>query len=111
MIARIWRRRVESTGMKDYELFETHDMLPTFLKQPGIVAVVFGRANGYCTSISVWNDMPAVEALATSETFKAMNRKLEETTMSIGEESTEIMEIVGGYLPAAYTGIPREHFI
>jgi heme-degrading monooxygenase HmoA len=108
MIGRTWRCQVDPARMKEYEMFETQESLPTFLRQSGLVAVLFGRTQKECTAFSIWDDMQSIEALAKSETFIATVKKLESSGMLIGNQTVETMEITGGYLPAAMTERPRE---
>ena len=110
MIGRLWRCQVNSTKMKEYEMFETNETLPMLLRQPGFVAVLFGRTQKDCTAITLWNDMRDIEALAKSETFIATAKKLESSGMLRGDQNVEIVQIVGGYLPAANTERPLDAY-
>ena len=92
-------------------MFETHEVLPMFLRQAGFVAVLFGRTQDDCVVFSIWSDRQAVEGLAKSETFLATTKKLESSGMLKGDQTAEIIEIIGGYLPAAVTATPRENLM
>jgi heme-degrading monooxygenase HmoA len=76
-------------------------------KQPGFFGVVFSRAAGDRTKISVtiWEDRGTVEALESSPSYRKTTHELAESGLLGGEQSVEVLEVEGGDLrPEALVG-------
>ena len=82
--------------MAEYERFEQERSLAMFQKQAGFLGVLFLRAPKECAALSLWEDMGAVDALATSPTYQETVSQLRATGLLRGQQSVEIFEARGG---------------
>lgn len=69
MIARIWRTGVDEGRAGEYDVFVVERSLPMFRRQPGLRGVFFVRTADGRAAITLWQDLAAAEALATSEDY------------------------------------------
>ncbi len=106
MILRIWRAGLDPARMEEYRRFEAERCLPMLRKQPGLLGVLFlQEAEGGAVSITIWEDMGAVEALESSPSYQRTARELAESLLA-GEQPVEIFEVEGGDLrPEALVGV------
>ena len=102
MILRVWRAKIVPERVEEYRRFNRERCLPMLRKQPGFLGVLFSRATGDCTTISVtiWEDVGAVQALQSSPSYRRTVRELEESGLLAGGRSEEVFEIEGGNLRA-----------
>lgn len=98
MIIRLWRTRVVPTRMGEYERFEQELSLPMFRQQAGFLGVLFLRTKKDCAALSMWEDMRAVEALATSQTYQETVHKLQATGLLVEQQALDVFEIRGGHV-------------
>jgi heme-degrading monooxygenase HmoA len=98
MIARIWRTRVVSARLAEYEQFAQEQSLPMFRQQRGFLSVLFLRGRQDCLVLSLWADRSAVDALATSTSYQATVRKLQDTGLLLGQPQVEVLDVSGGVL-------------
>jgi heme-degrading monooxygenase HmoA len=102
MIVRIWRSELDSSRSSDYERFEANESLHVFVRQPGFIAVLFARAGANnVVTMSFWDDQESANLLLSSPIYQELMKKLEVSGMLIGAQSYEVLEVNGGYLPAA----------
>ena len=74
MIIRIWRTEIASARMAEYEQFVQERSLPMFRQQQGFPGVLFlGRQTDRAV-LTIWRDLPSVEALAHSSTLEEAMR-------------------------------------
>ena len=106
MILRIWRARINPARLEAYRRFERERCLPMLHKQPGLLAVLFLRqSEDRAASLTLWEDTGAVEALASSPSYRRTVRELEESGLLAGEQWEEVFEVEGGDLrPEALLG-------
>lgn len=99
MILRIWRAPLDPARIEEYWCFERKRCVPTLHRQPGFLGVLFLRGAGeLASSLTVWEDRGAVDALESSPSYGRAARELAESGLLAGEESVDIFEVVGGTL-------------
>ena len=106
MILRIWRAKINPARLEEYRRFERERCLPMLHKQPGLLGVLFLRdAEDHATSLTIWEDRGAVEALQSSPSYRETTHELAESALLAGNESVEVLEVEGGDLrPEALVG-------
>jgi hypothetical protein len=52
-------------------------------------------------TMSFWNDRESADGLLSSPSYQELMKKLEASGMVVGAQSYEVLEMNGGYLPAA----------
>ena len=106
MILRIWRAEVNSERLEEYRRFEREQCLPMLHKQPGLLGVLFMRAAEHqAASLTIWDDVGAVDALESSPSYRRTDRELAESGLLAGESWVELLEVEGGDLrPEALVG-------
>lgn len=98
MIIRIWRTEIERAQMAKYEQFAQERSLPMFHQQQGFLGVLFLGMQKDRAVLTIWRDLPAVEALAHSSTYQETAAQLNATGLLIGQTSLEVFEAQGGSL-------------
>lgn len=99
MIVRIWRTGVDRSRLKEYARFEEERSLPMFCKQPGLIGVFFLReGEDRAAALTFWEDMAAVEALATSSSYLRTVQELVDTGLLMGGQSVDVFQVHGGLL-------------
>ncbi len=98
MILRIWRTEVDPARMEEYEEFEREISTPMFQQQPGVLGVLFLRSENDCVALSLWKDMDAVEALATSPTYLETVDRLLSTGLLRDKQTLEVLRVEGGLI-------------
>jgi heme-degrading monooxygenase HmoA len=106
MLVRIWRTHIEEARAPEYEAFAQQRSLPMFQTQQGFAGVLFAREGASCAVISFWRDAAAVDALASSASYRETATALADTGMLVGEASVEVFELRGGLLEDA--PLPRD---
>jgi heme-degrading monooxygenase HmoA len=106
VILRIWRAKIAPARSEEYRRFERERCLPMLRRQPGFLGVLFVRqAEDRAASLTIWEDTGAVEALASSPSYRRTVRELEESGLLAGEQSEEVFEVEGGnFRPEALLG-------
>jgi heme-degrading monooxygenase HmoA len=106
VILRIWRARIIPARMEEYRRSEAERCLPMLRKQAGFFGVLFLReAGGGAVSITIWENMGAVEALESSPSYRKTTHELAKSELLGGEQSVEVLEVEGGDLrPEALVG-------
>jgi heme-degrading monooxygenase HmoA len=106
VILRVWRAKLNTARLEAYRRFERERCLPMLRRQPGFLGVLFSReAYDRAASITIWEDVGAVEALASSPSYRRTARELAESGLLVGEQSEEVFEVEGGDLrPEALLG-------
>ena len=99
MILRVLRAKIAPERLEEYRRFERERCLPMLRRQPGLLGVLFVRqAEDRAASLTIWEDTGAVEALASSPSYRRTARELEESGLLAGGRSEEVFEIEGGNL-------------
>jgi heme-degrading monooxygenase HmoA len=99
VILRVWCAKLVPARMEEYRRFERERCLPMLRKQPGLLGVLFLRqAEGHASSLTIWEDAGAVEALHSSPSYREIVHKLAERDLLAGDESVEVLEVEGGDL-------------
>jgi heme-degrading monooxygenase HmoA len=101
MILRVWRARINPARIEEFRRFEAERCLPMLHKQSGFLAVLFLRQTGdHAASLTIWEDSGAVEAVASSPSYRRVVRELVGGDLLAGEQSEEVFEVEGGDLRA-----------
>ena len=96
---RIWRAKIAPARREEYLRFERERCLPMLRRQPGFFGVLFARqAEDRAASLTIWEDIGAVEALASSPSYRRTARELAEGGLLAGARSEEVFEVGGGNL-------------
>jgi heme-degrading monooxygenase HmoA len=99
VILRIWRTKIAPARLEAYRRFERERCLPMLRRQPGLLGVLFLRqTEDRAASLTIWEDTGAVEALASSPSYRRTVRELAESDLLAGEQSEEVFEVEGGDL-------------
>ena len=99
MNLRVWRAKIDPARMEEHRRFEQERCLPMLHKQPGLLGVLFLRqAEDHASSLTIWEDAGAVEALHSSRSYREITHELAECALLAGNESVEIFEAEGGDL-------------
>jgi heme-degrading monooxygenase HmoA len=96
MIARIWRTKVVPERRAEFERFAKEKSLPMFHKQAGFLGVMFLNGLVDTATLTFWENMDAVNALAKSETYHETVRQIEAAGFLVRESSIEVFEVFGG---------------
>jgi len=104
---RIWRAKIAPARLEVYLRFERERCLPMLRRQLGFLGVLFVRqAEDRAASLAIWEDTGAVDALASSPSYRRTARELAESGLLAGERSEEVFEVEAGYLrPEALLGM------
>ena len=98
MILRICRAKIAPARLEEYWRFERERCLPMLRRQPGFLGVLFLRQAEDCAaSFTIWEDLGAVDALASSPSYRRTVRELAEGDLLAGEHSKEVFEVEAGY--------------
>jgi heme-degrading monooxygenase HmoA len=74
--------------IEEYRRFEWERCLPMLRRQPGFLGVLFLRqGEDRAASITIWEDRGAVEALASSPSYRRTVCELEESGLLAGGQS------------------------
>lgn len=98
MIIRIWRTEIASACMAEYERFAQERSLPMFRHQQGFLGVFFLGTRKDRAVLTLWRDVPSVEALAHSSTYQETSAQLQATGLLVGQPSVEVFEVQRGIL-------------
>ncbi len=98
MIIRIWKTKIQSTRMAEYETFAQKYSLPMFRKQLGFLGVIFLGKHKDRAVLTIWKDQSSVDALAHSYTYQETSAKLSITGVLVGQTSVEVFEVQKGAL-------------
>jgi heme-degrading monooxygenase HmoA len=99
VILRLWRARINQARIEEYRRFETERCIPMLHKQPGLLGVLFLReAEDHASSLTIWEDRGAVEALQSSPSYRETVHELAESDLLAGDESVEVLEVESGDL-------------
>ena len=99
MLVRIWRTGIDRGWLQEYASFEEERSLPMFREQRGFLGVLFLREGAdRAAALTLWEDMAAVEALATSSSYLRTVEELVDTGLLIGGQSVDVFEVKGGRL-------------
>ena len=99
MILRVWRAQIVPARIEEYRRFERERCLSMLRRQPGFLGMLFLRqAEDRAASITIWEDTGAVDALASSPSYRRTVRELEESGLLAREQSEEVFEVTGGDL-------------
>ncbi len=99
MILLSWRAKLDPARIEEYRHFERNRYLPMLRKQAGFLGALFSRSmEGHALSITIWEDGGAVEALESSPSYRRTTRELAESGLLSGEQSAEMLHVVGGVL-------------
>ena len=101
MILRVWRAQIVPARIEEYRRFERERCLSMLRRQPGFPGVLFLRqAEDRVASLTIWENIGAVEALTSSPSYRRTVRELTESGLLAGEQSEEVFEIEGANLRA-----------
>ena len=99
MILRVWRARIDPARIDEYRRFERERCMPMLRKQPCFLGVLFLRqAEDHALSLTVWEDVGAVDALESSPSYREVTHALAESALLAGGESVVVFEVEGGAL-------------
>jgi heme-degrading monooxygenase HmoA len=101
VILRVWRAQIVPARIEEYRRFERERCLSMLRRQPGFLGVLFLRqAEDRVASLTIWENIGAVEALTSSPSYRRTVRELTESGLLAGEPSEEVFEIEGANLRA-----------
>src|SRR5579884_906547 len=69
-----------------------------FRKQQGFLGVLFLGMQKDRAVLTIWRDLPAVEALAHSPTYQETSAQLDATGLLVGQTSMEVFEVQERFL-------------
>jgi heme-degrading monooxygenase HmoA len=94
VILRVWRAKIVPERVGEYRRFNREQSLPMLRKQPGFLGVLFSWAARDCTTISVtiWEDVGALQALQSSPSYRKTTRRLAESGLLASEKPVELLE-------------------
>ena len=96
---RLWRAKIAPARMEEYRRFEREHYLPMLRKQPGLLGALFLRqAEDYASSLTIWEDTGAMEALQSSPSYRETDHNLAESGLLAGDQSVEVLGVEGGDL-------------
>ncbi len=99
MILRVWRAKIDPARIEEYRRFEQERCMSMLRKQPGFLGVLFLRqAEDRASSLTIWGDAGAVEALESSPSYRQVTHEVAESALLAGNQSVVIFEIKGGDL-------------
>ncbi len=99
MILRVWRAKIAAARMEEYRRFEWERYMPMLCKQPGLLGVLFLRqVQDHASSLTIWDDAGAVEALQSSPSYQMITLELAESGLLAGDQSVEVLEVEDGEL-------------
>jgi heme-degrading monooxygenase HmoA len=98
VILRIWSAGLNPERLEEYRRYERERYLSMLHKQPGFLGVLFLREAHGAASITIWEDVGAVEALGSSPSYRETTRDLARSGLLTGEPSVEVFEVEGGDL-------------
>ncbi len=99
MIVRVWRAKLNQACLEEYRRFEQERCMSMLSKQPGFLGVIFLRqAEDHASSLTIWEDAGAVDALESSPSYREVTNELGESALLAGSESVVIFEVEGGDL-------------
>jgi heme-degrading monooxygenase HmoA len=90
MIVRLWKTKVKTTALPEYEENERTRSTPMFKEQPGCLGVLFLRFEDECVALTFWSDWDAVNRLKTSKSYLEASAFYSESGMLTGEPSLQV---------------------
>jgi heme-degrading monooxygenase HmoA len=85
--------------MDEHRHFERERCMPMLREQPGFLGVLFLKyAEHHASSLTIWEDAGAVEALRSSPSYREIVRGLAASGLLAGDQSVEVLEVEGGDL-------------
>jgi heme-degrading monooxygenase HmoA len=98
MIARIWRTGLDESRAEEYDVFAGERSLPMFRRQPGLRAVFFVRTEDGRAAITLWQDLAAAEALATSKDYLDTVEAIKAAGFLRSPQSVELVPVEQAWL-------------
>ena len=98
MIIRVWKTKVHAARVDELEQFARDHSLPMFHEQEGCLGVLFAREGADVVAVSLWEDMEAIDRLATSTSYQATVRQIEGTGLLEDDQEVSLHSVYGGYL-------------
>lgn len=98
MIVRIWWTQVDPERANDYLDFARNRSLPMFQSQPGFEGALFTAHDAHRAVITLWEDMEAVDALSTSDTYAETVAAIEAEGFLRGEARVDLLEVEDVFL-------------
>jgi heme-degrading monooxygenase HmoA len=99
VILRVWRAQIVPARIEEYRRFERERCLSMLRRQPGFLGVLFLRqAEDRVASLTIWENIGAVEALTSSPSYQRTAYELAQSGMLAAEQSEEVFEVEGGNL-------------
>lgn len=92
-LVRVWSTEIDTDRAAEYDEFVSTKSTPMFQRQRGFVAALFCGQGRERTVITLWGDRAAVDALDTSETYRATVSEIEAAGFLRGAQTTEIFEL------------------
>jgi hypothetical protein len=92
-LVRVWSTEIDTNRAAEYDQFVSRKSIPMFQRQRGFVAALFCGRGRERAVITLWRDRAAVDALDTSETYRATVTEIEAAGFLQGEQTTEIFDL------------------
>ncbi len=97
MILPVWSAKIDPARIEEYRRFEQERCMSMLSKQPGFLGVIFLRqAEDHASSLTIWEDAGAVDALESSPSYREVTHELAESALLAEMESVVIFEVEGG---------------
>lgn len=92
-VVRVWSTEIDGERAAEYEHFVSTKSVPMFRRQSGFVAALFCGQGRERTVITLWRDRAAIDALDSSETYRATVSAIEAAGFLQGLQRTEIFDL------------------
>jgi hypothetical protein len=92
-VVRVWSTEIDPNRAAEYDEFVRTKSIPMFQRQSGFVAALFCGQGRERTVLTLWRDHAAVDALDTSETYRATVSEIEAAGFLQGSQTTEILNL------------------
>lgn len=101
-LVRLWAVSIRPGAEAEYLAFARERSRAMFLAQPGCLGVLFlGMADGRHAACSLWRDAAAIEALASSPSYRETAAALLASGLLAGTPEVQVHALEGGALDLA----------
>jgi hypothetical protein len=104
LLMRIWTTRYDPARRAELEEFARAVSLPMFRRQRGLRGVLFAVNGDRWATVTFWESHEAVRRLEhESADYAEAVRRITVAGILVGDQRVEVLEVVGGDLPATAT--------
>lgn len=98
MIIRLWVTGLVPSRVKEYDEFANSRSLRMFKSLEDCLGVIFLRSGERGYVVSFWRDLASIDALKTSELYKATVADISATGFLCDPQTVEILDATGGFV-------------